>query len=110
MGVEEGGVVDGDVFEAAVARETVSADSSFCSTTYDIVDMDVVPLWHVFCILWDYGFAIIRFHTVALVGIGALEDDGFVFDVGHHDVANVYAFGFATSANTALESKTGVGA
>ena len=88
----------------------MSADSSFCSTTYDIVDMDVVPFWHVFCILWDYGFSFFLLHAVALVGIGALKDDGFVFDVGHGDVANVDAFCFATSANTALESKTGVGA
>ena len=110
LGVEECGVVDGDVFEAGVARESVGADGGFGSSTNDVGEMDVVPLWHVFCILWDYGFAIVRLHAVALVGIGALEDDGFVFDVGHHDVANVDAFGFASSANAALEAESGVGA
>ena len=59
LGVEEGGVVDGDVFEAGVAWESVGADGGFGSSANDVGEMDVVPLWHVFCILWNYGFAIV---------------------------------------------------
>ena len=48
--------------------------------------------------------------TVAMHKVFNSPSDQFVFDVGHHDVANVDAFGFATSANTALEAESGVGA
>ena len=43
-----------------------------------------------------------------VVPIGGLEDNGFILDVGHVDVADEDVFGFATPFDGALETQTGV--
>lgn len=55
-----------------------------------------------------FFFLIRRFFlsTRRLVSIVALEDDGFVLDVGHHDVGDVYLSRFSSTTHRTFEAQS----
>ena len=80
------------------------------STAGDSRDVNVLEIGRPLALLFREGGHGVRIAACGTVYVVALENDGFVFDVGHHDVRDIQLFGLATTSDAAFEAKTSVGA
>ena len=114
--VDKGGVADVDVVDAVHVKNAAGLDGGAGAPAGDVGDVDVLEVGshlELFgCELLHESLLVVLVGGLArgFVFVVALEDDGLVLDVGHHDVRDVQLLGLAASSDAALEAQTGVGA
>ena len=106
--IYKGGVAQRDSMYTGEAFYAIGTDGGTGATADDIGNMDVRKLGHIFRFGCINRSCLFGGRTSRTVHIITLEDNCFISDVVHHDVADVYILGLATPAYTTLETQPGV--
>ena len=108
--VHEGTVLDVDIAHVVQSEDASGLDGGTCTVAHHAVDMDVLEVGRHLLLCVGKGGHGVEVATSRTVYVIALEDDGLVLDVVHHDVADEQLLGLATTTQSALEAQTCVGA